>query len=127
MPSESWRDKSVADLTEEFAGERELIEHFARIPADDMNGIRLPFLQMSGDNSFEMLNTQRISYDCSWPSQQYVNPGMWPYTLDTKSKQDCVIGPCPSNSWNGTWVVPMLEWIDGRGYPCPMVDTCLGL
>lgn len=122
-----WKQISVKGLTDEFAGERDLVAHFGNVPIEEVKGIRLPFLQMSGDSSFEMLNNEKLLYDCSWPSLNYVSPGLWPYTLDTKSDQDCVIGPCPSKSWNGTWVVPMLTWKDRNGYPCSMVDTCLGL
>jgi len=120
-----WKKISVSDLTQEFVGQKILTSHFAKIPYDDLQGIRLPFLQMNGDNSFQMLNTERIGYDSSWPSQKA--PGLWPYTLDTTSTQDCVIGPCPTNSWNGTWVQPMLSWKDPRNIYCSMVDMCLGL
>lgn len=120
--TEYWRTMNLTQMTEEFAGERHLISKFANIPLNAIQGIRLPFLQMSGDNSFEMLNRENILYDCSWPSRQY--PGMWPYTLDTRSTQDCVIGPCPEKQWNGTWVLPMVTWLDNRGFPCAMVDTC---
>ncbi|KAG4069627.1 hypothetical protein HA402_014650 [Bradysia odoriphaga] len=123
--TEYWKKLSVSGLADEFAGQKVLTSHFAKIPADDLQGIRMPFLQMSGDQGFEMLNKERISFDSSWPSQKA--PGLWPYTLDTLSTQDCVIGPCPTNSWNGTWVQPMLSWKDPRNYYCSMVDMCLGL
>ena len=113
---------NVSQLTKEFGGERDLIAKFANIPSSAIQGIRLPFLQMSGDNSFQMLNEQKMLYDLSWPSRNY--PGLWPYTLDTLSQQDCVIGPCPKQQWNGTWVLPMLTWQDYRDFPCAMVDTC---
>lgn len=122
--TEYWRSINVSQLNKEFVDQRQLMSKFANISLNELQGIRLPFLQMNGDSSFEMLNRAAMKYDCSWPSQLYTNPGMWPYTLDFRSNQDCVIGPCPMKRWNGTWVVPMLTWKDPRGYPCAMVDTC---
>lgn len=35
--------------------------------------------QVYKDNGFE--------WDCSWATRNFVNPGMWPYTLDYRSVQ----------------------------------------
>lgn len=43
-----WKDISVEDLLLEFGGEIDLISYFADIPKNDIKGMRLPFLQMSG-------------------------------------------------------------------------------
>lgn len=43
-----WRDISIDLAHQEFGGERDLIAHFAKIPAEDINGLRVPFLQLSG-------------------------------------------------------------------------------
>lgn len=126
VSTDYWKNITVNSLSQEFAGERSLISNFASIPVDAMQGIRLPFLQMSGDNSFEMLQKDNFLYDCSWPTR-HTSPGLWPYTLDYASTQDCVIGPCPQQSWKGIWVIPMLSWIDGRNQICAMVDACLEL
>lgn len=121
-----WRDMSVDRLGREFADERRLISKFADIPLNEMQGIRLPFLQMSADNSFEMLQREQLLYDCSWPTRQ-VSPGLWPYSLDYASSQDCVIGPCPVQNHSQVWVLPMLAWKDPRNEICAMVDACLDL
>ncbi|XP_055537286.1 chitin deacetylase 7 [Wyeomyia smithii] len=125
--TEYWRDASVKLLTEEFAGEREMMANFAKIPSDQIKGLRMPFLQMAGNNSFQMMKNSGFTYDCSMPTRQFVSPGMWPYTLDYQSTQDCVIGPCPSASYPGVWVIPMITWTTKDGFPCAMVDTCLGM
>lgn len=122
-----WRTANFSLLTDEFAGERTLMSHFAKIPAGDIQGIRMPFLQLAGETSFEMLKNNSLSFDASWPSQQYLEPGLWPYTLDTRSNQDCPIGPCPVESWPGVWVAPMLNWKDRSGVVCAMVDTCVDM
>lgn len=43
-----WREASVELLNKEFGGEIELISKFANIPKEDIHGLRIPFLQMSG-------------------------------------------------------------------------------
>lgn len=43
-----WQTISKEDLLKEFGGERELVSYFANIPIEDIQGIRLPFLQLSG-------------------------------------------------------------------------------
>jgi hypothetical protein len=122
-----WRDISKEGLTDEFGGEKTLIAHFANIPEDAIKGMRIPFLQLSGDNSFEVGQEIGLTYDCSWPTQTFRNPGLWPYTLDYKSNQDCPIGPCPSEAIPGMWVVPMIDWTDQSNIVCSMVDACVNI
>lgn len=120
-----WKNLNASELADEFEGLRSIMNHFAHVPRERVQGIRLPFLQMSGDASFEMLYRNSFLYDSSWPSQLY--SGLWPYTLNYKSTQDCVIGPCPNQTWPNVWVAPMLTWRDQLGYPCAMVDTCVNM
>lgn len=44
-----WQTISLEELKDEFGGERELVAHFADIPIEDIGGMRLPFLQLSGN------------------------------------------------------------------------------
>lgn len=122
-----WKGASVDELVQEFEGERLLVSKFANIPQEDIQGIRLPFLQMSGERSFQMMAKSGLVYDYSWPSIHYRVPGMWPYSLDYKSKQDCVIGPCPEDSYPNVWVMPMISWLDQENVFCSMVDTCVNM
>lgn len=48
-----WENIEVPELIQEFGGERELIAHFADIPKEDIKGIRLPLLQMSGKKKLQ--------------------------------------------------------------------------
>lgn len=43
-----WQNLDVETLLQEFKGERELIAHFANIPIEDIKGMRVPLLQLSG-------------------------------------------------------------------------------
>lgn len=98
--------------------------HFADIPAEDINGMRMPLFQLSGDNSYVAMKEAGIKYDSSWPTQKFRNPALWPYTLDYLSSQDCSIGDCPTSSIPGVWVQPIINWADTNGLPCAMVDAC---
>lgn len=122
-----WRTATVDQLAGEFSGQRELVSTFANIPKEEIRGVRLPFLQMSGETSFQMLANEGFVYDYSWPTIHYRAPGMWPYSLDYASKQDCVIGPCPVDSYPKVWVMPMVSWIDEDFVFCSMVDTCVNM
>lgn len=114
---ENW-DKELADM-------RTMIEYYAGIPQSAIKGTRAPFLLNGGDTMWSSLSKNGFEWDCSWPTRNYVDPGMWPYTLDFLSQQDCQIGVCPVESYPGKWVVPMIDLFDASGNPCAMVDTCI--
>ncbi|KAL4716743.1 hypothetical protein ACJJTC_001899 [Scirpophaga incertulas] len=123
-PQAYWAEANKEIMMKEFGEQRQMMSHFANIPIDTIQGIRLPFLQMPGNASFEVLAETGMTYDCSWPTITHINPGLWPYTLDYASTQDCVIAPCPTASIPGKWVIPMVTWRDLDGNPCSMVDAC---
>lgn len=123
--SQHWRKASVEQLVEEFGGQRAMMAHFGNIDFDDIKGMRLPLFEMSGNNSYEAMVQIGLEYDSSWPSQQFIAPGLWPYSLDYESVQDCPIGRCPTASIPNAWVNPILNWVDTKGYKCAMVDACV--
>lgn len=73
---------------------------------------------------YQVLYDNKFLYDSSMPTWDFIDPPMWPYTLEYRSKQECVIPPCPTNSFPGLWEVPMIDYIDSKGYPCNMIDEC---
>ncbi|XP_059056297.1 chitin deacetylase 8-like [Achroia grisella] len=123
-PMEYWEEATVETLEREFADQIGQMSHFANIPYESINGIRVPFLQMGGNSTYQMLADNGLLYDHTWLSITNIEPGFWPYTLDYASTQDCVIEPCPTASIPGVWVLPMLTWRDLNNNPCPMVDNC---
>ncbi|KAJ6646914.1 Chitin deacetylase 8 [Pseudolycoriella hygida] len=122
--SSHWKNVTVDDLIAEFGGQREMMAHFAKINYDDIKGMRLPLFELSGNTSFEAMVKVGLEYDSSWPTQHFISPGLWPYSLDYQSIQDCPIGKCPTASVPGAWVTPLLNWVDSEGYKCAMVDAC---
>lgn len=119
-----WKSATVDQMMQEFNDERDLIAHFAQIDREDIKGVRVPLFQLAGNNSFEMIKRAGLVYDCSMPSQHFTNPGMWPYSLDYATTQDCPLGDCPVASLPDVWVAPILSWSDLEGYQCSMVDAC---
>ena len=62
---------------------RRAVSHFANIPAEDIRGMRAPFLQIGGDTMFQMMEENGLEYDCSMPAREQ----LFPYTLDYHSEQ----------------------------------------
>ncbi|CAH2058121.1 unnamed protein product, partial [Iphiclides podalirius] len=124
-PQSYWAEATYDDMMKEFGDQKRQMSHFANIPEDAIQGIRIPFLQMTGNASFQVMAETGLKYDSSWPTTRFVSPGLWPYTLDYASTQDCVIPPCPTASIPGIWVLPMIAWTDLNGFPCSMTDACV--
>ncbi|EDW00680.1 GH21012 [Drosophila grimshawi] len=120
-----WRVADVETIEREFGQQLKMLERFAKVNPKSVQGMRLPFLQISGNNTFEAVKNLGLTYDSSWPTQQHKDPAMWPYTLDYLSIQDCQIGPCPDAALPSVWVNPMVTWTDTEGYSCSMIDACV--
>lgn len=98
-----------------------MLAHFANIPIDEIYGMRMPFLQLAGDNTYIAMVAAGLKYDSSWASK--IEPGLWPYTLNYASIQECMIGSCPTSSIPA-WVQPILNWKDATGLTCAFLDAC---
>lgn len=122
-----WRDINLTTFKSEFGDIRTMANHFGLIPLSEMRGVRIPFLQPSGDVSFLGMQELGLSYDSTLPTKAYVDPPLWPYTLEYATYQDCQIEPCPSSSFPGVWEVPMVMWFDEKNIGCSMVDSCVNM
>ena len=96
IPSTWWKSASYIPLLEEIAGQREILRKWGQVEAEDVVGYRAPFLQTAGNTLYKVLYDYKFLYDSSMPTQEYMDPPMWPYTLDYLSTQECVIPPCPT-------------------------------
>ncbi|KAK8381730.1 hypothetical protein O3P69_015052 [Scylla paramamosain] len=125
-----WRPANESLWMQEMDDLRKMIVKFANIPEKDLKGWRAPFLELGGDEMFSALQQLGLKYDCSWTTIKYTNwfekpnQGLWPYTLDYGSPQDCPMGRCPTDKYPGLWVMPMLDLNDNKNLPCAMLDTC---
>lgn len=132
-----WETLSKKGWSEEMGGMKDMMNIYGKMELKDIKGFRAPFLQVGGDNMIEAAVQDNFEYDCSMPSRRYgytnINNGLWPYTLEYKSTQDCSIQPCPTCSYPDFWVQPMLDLEDDResdshpgfGEPCSMFDACI--
>lgn len=125
FPQTWWATATLEELKQEIADQRIQMAHFANIPYDEITGVRLPFLQMSGNTSFQVIADSGLKYDYSWATLDYKNPGLWPYSLDYASIQDCVNLPCPTASISKAWVNPIVTWTDLNGFSCATLDGCI--
>ncbi|KAG7296610.1 hypothetical protein JYU34_020423 [Plutella xylostella] len=123
-PPSYWATASVEELKQELGDQITQMSIFANISESSIKGLRMPFFQMAGNNQFQVMAEAGLTYDSSWGATNSINPGLWPYTLDYASPQECNIGPCPNASLPGLWVSPLLAWVDNSGYTCTMVDSC---
>ena len=74
--NQTWWEYEISDL-------RRTVSHFANIPMEDILGMRAPFLQIGGDEMFQMLEDNQFEYDCSMPTRQK----LFPYTFDYHTTQ----------------------------------------
>lgn len=95
-PTSWWKSANYSELTEEIAGQREVLRKWGKVDAGDVVGYRAPFLQIAGNTMYKVLYDNKFLYDSSMPTQQFMDPPMWPYTLDYLTTQECVIPPCPT-------------------------------
>ncbi|XP_059056313.1 chitin deacetylase 8-like [Achroia grisella] len=125
LPISYWTWATAEVKAREFGDQIGQMAYFANIPYETLNGMRVPFLELGGNSTSEAVVNHGLLYDHTRGTIENIDPGMWPYTSDYASTQDCVIHPCPTASIPGAWVLPMLTWIDAGGHACAMIDNCL--
>ncbi|XP_076326528.1 chitin deacetylase 8-like [Tachypleus tridentatus] len=131
-----WKNANEERVKDEMTDMRLMLSKYALIEESEITGIRAPFLQTSGDDFFNTISKNKFKWDSSMPTRRYSGNEnvlkLYPYTMDYGYKQDCVIPPCPSEKYNGFWIVPMvmqytdMELEDGSTIevPCSMLDAC---
>lgn len=123
-PISWWKEANYTQWQQEIVGQRTIINKLGFVSIDDINGFRAPFLQIGGNNEFKVLHDAKFLFESSMPTSHFRDPPLWPYTLDYATIQECVVPPCPTDSFPGLWEVPMVDYVDLSGEPCNMVDAC---
>ena len=82
-------------MTEEIGGMREILRKWGNVKEEDVKGYRAPYIQVGGNTEFKVLRDLGFLYESSMPTRIIDEP-LWPYTLDYRSTQECVIQPCPT-------------------------------
>ena len=124
-PTTWWATATEEEWHNEIGGEKTILELFGNIPAADIRGFRAPYLQTGGDREFRVLKDLGFEYESSMPTCKFRDPPMFPYTLDYARTQECMIPPCPEDSYPGVWEVPLVGLTAERtGEICySMVDS----
>nr|ACP18827.1 chitin deacetylase 1 [Chrysomela tremula] len=118
-----WRTASENTLEQEFGGQKQIISKFANIPLEEIQGVRTPQLQLSGNNTIVAYRASDLSYDSSWPTLP--SKPLFPYTLDYLSTQDCNLGStCPNEAFPGFWVLPIMDLNGPHGGWCNSLSSC---
>lgn len=120
-----WRSLNQTGWELEVVDQRLQMSTLAAIPESDIKGMRAPQLQMGGDEMHRALHEAKFLWENSRPTLSYRNPGMWPYSNDYKSTQDCRILPCAEGSYPGFWTIPMIDLMSNEEIECSMADACI--
>lgn len=99
--TEMWKKAPIDRWQQEMDGMRTILSLYGLIPKSEIQGHRAPFLQTAGDDTFSMLKQGGFAYDSSMPTRAFMDPPLWPYTLDYGYRQDCQIEPCPKSRFPG--------------------------
>lgn len=99
LPISWWKNATEKEFTEEIAGMREILSKWGYVKAEDVKGYRAPYIQVGGNTEFKTLKDAGFMFESSMPTQMYRDPPLWPYTLEYRSTQDCVIAPCPTGKF----------------------------
>ena len=91
-----WENATEEEYIKEIGGMREILRKWGYVNPLDVKGFRVPYIQVGGNNEFKALKELGFLYESSMPTQMYLDPPLWPYSLDYRSTQDCVIPPCPT-------------------------------
>lgn len=124
-PPSWWANASETEWQNEVGGQRTILELFGLVNASKVAGFRAPFLQTGDDQEFTALQSLDFLYESSMPTCDFIDPPLYPYTLDFARKQECMLPPCPEASHPGIWEVPLVGLTARRtGKICySMVDS----
>lgn len=96
LPSSWWANATEEEMTEEIGGMREILRKWGNVNEEDVKGYRAPYIQVGGNTEFKVLKELGFLYESSMPTRIFADEPLWPYTLDYRSTQECVIPPCPT-------------------------------
>ncbi|XP_041378624.1 chitin deacetylase 8-like [Gigantopelta aegis] len=128
-PTTWWAKAGYDGYVHEIEGMRKRLSRQGKIPHDDIKGMRVPFLQVGGDDQYQMLADYDYLYDSSMVTGHlYKNdkPPVWPFTLDwAPDSKTCSLAPCPQKSYPGLWEIPLIRWYGSNKMACAMPDGCV--
>lgn len=120
------QDKGYEEWVGEMIGMREILRQFANVSANDVVGMRAPYLKPGRNTQYKVIEDFGYIYDSSVTVEPQAIP-VWPYTLDFKIPHECKSGTCPTRTFPGVWEVPLnAHYIESyEGGHCPYLDQCV--
>ncbi|XP_037498038.1 LOW QUALITY PROTEIN: chitin deacetylase 8-like [Rhipicephalus sanguineus] len=124
-----WQTINSTQWEREVLDQKLMMDTFANVSAADVTGVRGPFLHTGGDQGFRMLQ-KHFRYDCTLvhPRQRRRSESpSYPYTMDYGFRHRCNVFPCPNDTHEGLWIVPLnvhFRELSGEEVPCAMADAC---
>ncbi|XP_310753.5 chitin deacetylase 1 [Anopheles gambiae] len=120
------QDKGYEEWVGEMIGMRSILKHFSNVSANEINGMRAPFLKPGRNTQYKVIEDFGFIYDSSVSVPPSPIP-VWPYTLDYKIPHECKSGTCPTKSFPGIWEVPLnAHFVESyEGGHCPYMDQCV--
>ncbi|PVD23689.1 hypothetical protein C0Q70_16962 [Pomacea canaliculata] len=115
---------------EEMEGMRERLAAATGRTLAQLNGLRTPYLQLGGEDQYDMVEDEGFLYDSSMYGgslEEDLSPLVWPFTLDYPPSPDvCDTIRCPAVSHPGVWEIPLRRQytVDGAT-SCAMSDGCI--
>ncbi|XP_052834273.1 chitin deacetylase 7-like, partial [Octopus bimaculoides] len=110
-PTDFWLYASYNEYKEEIVGMQKWLSEKASIPAEDIRGMRSPFLSIGKDNQFKLLEDHGFYFDSSMVAGSVSDTTeipTWPFTLDYPvNRTYCALRYCPEKSYPGLWEVPL--------------------
>ena len=116
--NEVMKHMTKQDWLNELQGNLKYINTFANISKDSIKGVRAPFLQTSGNPTYEAFMRMNLTYDSSLSNAK----PSWPYRMTFKQKE-CQVPPCPDKAFH-MWQIPLSNWLGLGKVACPMFDSC---
>ncbi|EFX88071.1 hypothetical protein DAPPUDRAFT_191866 [Daphnia pulex] len=118
-----WMNNSIAFWEREAGRQREIITTYSNIPMDQIQGFRTPYLQTGGDATFTALQNLGINFDSSLSTKNFMDPPIWPFTMDYGVTHECMVPPCSVETHPGLWDIPVINFQSGEnGTVCNTPD-----
>uniref|UniRef100_A0A0L8FI29 Chitin-binding type-2 domain-containing protein n=1 Tax=Octopus bimaculoides TaxID=37653 RepID=A0A0L8FI29_OCTBM len=128
FPEDYWLNADYKTYTDEINGMKIWLSEKADIPAEDIRGMRSPFLALGKDAQFKSLEDHKFYFDSSMVTGSMSTTTeipTWPFTLDYPVNwRYCALKYCPEKSYPGLWEVPLIRWYNDKGSACSMADSC---
>ncbi|KAJ8981896.1 hypothetical protein NQ317_007288, partial [Molorchus minor] len=126
-PKDWWSlNATIVDWFDEMAGQANILNRFAKIRAEDIRGMRVPFLSVGWNRQFLLMEEIGFVYDNSIVPP-FSNPPLWPYTLDFKMPHSCKENNqvCPTRSYTGVWEIPLNQLEADNFTTCTTMASCI--